>query len=229
MKLYSIRLIIFSYLSVFLFHAAVAQNSQSAQDRKESPNTSEPKTLFKVNSSNKLKSYGLSFSPIFQFGQLGPQEGGILALHLNNKWEIGGSFIGSMRHRNELYSNDLRQSFAALSVAYTPKANNLVHISFPLMIGAIRYNDGLEPRLVNSTAMPGPGRSGDYYWRYSRSAFGLQPGVNAELNVHKYIRFFVGANYRLAIGNDELPELSGLSGQIGLKVGFFNHQLPSKK
>lgn len=224
MKLYSIRPYVF-YLSMFLSNFAFAQTTLSAQDRKESKDVFETKTLFKDGSSPKIKSFGLSFSPLVQFGQLGPQQGGVLALHLNNKWEIGASFLGSMRHRNEIYSNDLRQNFSALSLAYTPNANKLVHLSFPLMIGVIHYQDA--NMMVN---LPGQGgRMNDFYWRYGRSAFGLQPGINAELNVHKYIRLFAGANYRLAIGNDELPELSGLSGQIGLKVGFFNHKISNKK
>lgn len=224
MKLYSIRPILFC-ISVFFSNVVSAQTTLSAQDRKASKEASETKTLFKDSPSFKIKSFGLSFSPLVQFGQLGPQQGGILALHLNNKWEIGASFLGSMRHRNEIYSNDLRQNFSALSLAYTPNANKLVHLSFPLMIGVIRYQD--ETMLAS---MPGPGgRFDNFYWRNARNAFGIQPGINAELNVHKYIRLFAGANYRLAIGNDELPELSGLSGQIGLKVGFFNHKISDKK
>ena len=224
MKLYSIRLTIFC-LSVFLSNVALAQTTLSSQDRKESKDASETKTLLKGGVSPKIKSFGLSFSPLVQFGQLGPQQGGILALHLNDKWEIGAGFLGSMRHSNEIYSNDLRQQFSALSLAYTPNANKLVHLSFPLMIGVIRYQD--EMMLAS---MPGPGRRYDnLYWRNGRNAFGLQPGINAELNVHKYIRLFAGANYRLAIGKDELPELSGLSGQVGLKVGFFNHKINHKK
>lgn len=224
MKLYSIRPLVFC-LSVFMSTISFAQTTLSSQDRKESKDVSETKTLFKGGSSPKIKSFGLSFSPIVQFGQLGPQQGGILALHLNNKWEIGASVLGSMRHRNEFYSNDLRQNFSALSLAYTPNANKLVHLSFPLMIGVIRYQD--ETMLAT---MPGPGgRFDNFYWRNGRNAFGIQPGINAELNVHKYIRLFAGANYRLAIGNDELPELSGFSGQVGLKVGFFNHKVNNKK
>ncbi|TBH75927.1 hypothetical protein [Aquirufa nivalisilvae] len=224
MKLYSIRPFLICCLSVFISTSSFAQTTLSAQDRKESKDASETKTLFKGGVSPKIKSFGLSFAPIVQFGQLGPQQGGILALHLNNKWEIGASFLGSMRHRNEIYSNDLRQNFSALSLAYTPNANKLVHLSFPLMIGVIRYQDD-----AILASMPGPGgRFDNFYWRNGRNAFGIQPGINAELNVHKYIRLFAGANYRLAVGNDELPELSGLSGQIGLKVGFFNQKISKK-
>lgn len=202
-----------------------AQTTLSSQEKKESKDESETKTLFKGGVSPKIKSFGLSFSPLVQFGQLGPQQGGVLALHLNDKWEIGASFLGSMRHRNEFYSHDLRQNFSALSLAYTPHANKLIHLSFPLMIGVIRYQD--ETMLAN---MPSPGgRYDNFYGRNGRNAFGLQPGINAELNVHKYIRLFAGANYRLAIGNEEIPELSGLSGQVGLKVGFFNHKVKNKK
>lgn len=224
MKLYSIRPLVFC-LSVFMSQVALAQTTLSAQDKKDAKTDSETKTLFKGGPSPKIKSIGLSFSPLVQFGQLGPQQGGALALHVNNKWEIGASFLGSMRHRNEFYSNDLRQNFSAFSLAYTPNANKLVHLSFPLLIGVIRYQDASM-----MTGMPGPGgRFDNFYWRNGRNAFGLQPGINAELNVHKYIRLFAGANYRLAIGNDEIPELSGFSGQVGLKVGFFNHKISPKK
>ena len=127
---YSIRLIA---CSLALFASTQLNAQQTVLIKQDS--TKKIQTLFQ----GKINSFGLSVSPTFQFGPMGPQAGMALALHLNNKWEIGGSFTRSLRGNRDDFAMapQLGQQFHALSIAYTAKANKLIHLSFPLLIGAI--------------------------------------------------------------------------------------------
>jgi hypothetical protein len=158
-----------------------------------------------------------------------------MALHLNNKWEIGAAFSSTLRKdRDAQITNPaLDQKFSALSIAYTAKANSLIHLSFPLLVGAITsHNTDM------SLAIPDPNtqygghrdgmRDGDRFWRGPKS-LGIQPGVQLELNVLKQVRLFGAANYRFAFGENSTSEMQGFVGSVGLKVGLFDHTWKKKK
>ncbi len=188
----------------------------------------------------KIKSFGLSVSPTFQFGAMGPQAGMSLALHLNNKWEIGGSFTKSLRGERDGYvvNDELGQQFHALSIAYTAKANKLFHLSFPLLIGAITTQREHVPiGIMEPNTQPQPNpirgghggiREGGMFWEGPKS-LGIQPGVQLELNVLKHVRVFTGANYRFALGENSTDAMQGFVGTVGLKVGLFDRGLKVKK
>ncbi len=220
---YSIRLIA---MSLVIFASTQLNAQQSVLIKRDS--TKKIQTLFQ----DKIKSFGLSVSPTFQFGSMGPQAGMSMALHLNNSWEIGGSFTRTMRtHRDEYMFGQLDQQFHALSIAYTAKANRLVHLSFPLLIGAIRTRE-FTPLLISD---PNPMYSGygahfhsDDYNQRSVS-LGIQPGVQLELNVLKHLRVFTGANYRFALGENSTAAMQGFVGTLGLKVGLFDRNIRMKK
>jgi hypothetical protein len=198
--------------------------------------TQKLQTLFQ----GKIKSFGLSVSPTLQFGSVGPQAGLSLALHLNNKWEIGGSFTRSLRGGHEDFASTpkLDQQFHALSIAYTAKANKLFHLSFPLLIGAITSRNGDTPISImdpNTPTQPNPivgGRGGirdGGMFLGGPKSLGIQPGVQLELNVLKQVRLFGSANYRFALGENSTSEMQGFVGSIGVKVGLFDRILPTKK
>ncbi len=220
---YSIRLIA---MSLVIFASTQLNAQQSVLIKRDS--TQKIQSLFQ----EKIKSFGLSVSPTFQFGSMGPQAGMSVALHLNNSWEIGGSFTRTMRsHRNDYMTGQLDQQFHALSIAYTAKANRLVHLSFPLLIGAIQTRD-ISPIAISD---PNPMYSG-YGGHYQTNDFyrrpvslGIQPGVQLELNVLKHLRVFTGANYRFALGDNSTAEMQGFVGTLGLKVGLFDRPVGKKK
>jgi hypothetical protein len=225
--LHSIRL---TTLCLGLFVA----NAQ-AQDiaiKSDSSSHQQAKTLFSSLQKNPIKSYGLSVSPIVQFGQLGTQSGMSAALHLNNSWEIGVIALRSMRDEE---SNNTPQAFHAFTVAYTPKANSLIHVSFPLAIGAIseqqiRLSDP-NPMGPNPMHMRRDFRDRDGFQMGFRGpkALGIQPGVQLELNVWKHVRLFTAANYRIALGENSTTDMQGFSGQVGLKFGVFDRKFGTKK
>lgn len=189
-------------------------------------------TLFSLKKGNGIKSWGFTAGPVLQFGQLGAQQGFNFAIHINNQWSFGAGVLGNMRggdHQNGSTTLKRRQSFSGFSLEYTPKPNSLLHISFPLMIGAIRSED---PNLFlissRNPQMGGPGFMNhdfdDDRGMFNRgpAAFGIQPGVSLELNVFKYVKLFGAINYRLAAGKNSTADMKGVSGQLGLKLGLFD-------
>ncbi len=94
---------------------------------------------------------------------------------------------------------------------YTIFSNNLVHATFPVLIGGGELEMNEYEADLNL---------GEVHF------FNVEPGVFLELNIYKYIRFNVGFTYRF-IGNVNYrnmnqSNISGFSGQIGLKFGVFN-------
>lgn len=243
-RLTAIFIFLFSSLSIF------AQNTQPTQSVKDSSKTnktesSKMKTLFSDTKTMKLKSWGVSMSAISQFGQLGPQAGMNVAFQANNKWSIGITHLQNVRKRgddNKGYCNCVimdkpETAFTAFSIEYTAKANSILHVSFPLLIGTIRTrreNIMAQPAYSSATYLPYPNGHDNDFDRNDRNAFGgpkslgIQAGVNLELNVYKYIKVFSGINYRIAAGKNSTEEMSGLSGNLGLKLGLFDQKFKKK-
>lgn len=238
-KINSIRLtfILFTLALGFSSQAQVLANTKTDSVKNERSKT-ELKTLFNLKKGNGLKSWGFTAGPVVQFGQLGVQQGINFAIHVNNQWSLGAGVLGNMRDGgNQNMSTPLkpRQSFSGFSLEYTPKPNSLIHVSFPLMIGAIRSEDpnylmNQNPQYSNTPQFGTPRPKymnhdfDDERGMFNRgpAAFGIQPGVSLELNVFKYAKLFGAVNYRFAAGKNSTEEMKGVSGQIGLKLGIFD-------
>ena len=206
--------------------------------KKNQPKT-ELKTLLSMEKGFGLKSLGFSGGMMWQFGQLGVEQGYNFAIHVNNKWSFGSGVLSNMRdrgdHRNMSTSSKPRQSFSGFQLEYTPKPNALIHVSFPLMIGRIRTED--PNRLMNqnpqynNNPQPGGHDFDDDHRKFNRGpgALGIQPGVSLEVNVFKYAKLFGAVNYRFATGEKSTEDMNGVSGQIGLKLGSFDRPVKAKK
>ena len=233
-RLYSIRQLILFLTSALIFSA----NAQETANISKTDSSSQLKTLFQIKKGNGLKSWGITAAPWVQFGQLGTQSGMNFAVHVNNNWAIGAGFLGNMRPKQDPNINTVptpRQSFSGLTIEYTPKANSLIHVSFPVMIGSIRQeNPDMMYMMATPTSLPyypQPGGMGgrmdhdrdDFYGGFNGpSAFGIQPGINLELNVFKYGKLFAGLNYRAAFGQNSTSDMKGFSGQVGATFGLFD-------
>jgi hypothetical protein len=185
---------------------------------------SEMQTLF-GKSKNKIQSVGFYIAPELSYGQFSgsftPIAGNSVMLTMNKKFAIGATVAGTFRDRN---STTTRGHFGGLKMEYTPKPDALVHVSFPLLIGAgsMSNNYGFE-------GFDRRGRHDDKYDFNRNESFVLQPGVNVETNVCKFARVFLGANYRLATNNSGYDtDLSGFSTSLGLKFGVFDYKLKKK-
>jgi hypothetical protein len=223
---------IFLQLTTTLFAQNTPAASTDSTYRKKEE-SSEMKTL--ITSKTKLNSWGVSAGIINQFGQLGHQFGINLALHANNKWSFGISKlqnIGSRNNGRPTNSEKPETMFTAISVEYTAKANSLVHLSFPFLIGSITKVDLSDPtyRLAsNSQGLNATmNHSRGYMNKGHNKSLGIQTGVNFEINVFKYGKIFTGINYRLALGKNSEQHMSGFSGNIGVKFGLFDQKIKHK-
>ena len=125
-----------------------------------------------------------------------------------------------------------RRRFNALTMEITPMANKVFHLSFPLAIGRIQQED---PMIYNYTSsmmpQPGPGHGGNWNrndpYRNGPRALGVQPGINLEVNLFKYVKVFGGANYRFAFGEEKTHGMAKAAGTIGVKVGVFDKRIRS--
>ncbi|HLO43279.1 MAG TPA: hypothetical protein VK175_03030 [Leadbetterella sp.] len=184
----------------------------------------EMQTLFDK-SKNKIQSLGFYIAPEISFGQIGgsfaPIAGNSLMLTLNKKFAVGASLSGSVRDNG---STNMSGHFGGLKIEYTPKPDALVHVSFPLLIGA--------GSTFTKGSFEGFDRRGRYNDRFDfdrNESFVLQPGVNVEANVFKYAKVFLGVNYRLSANKSGYDaDLSGFSSSLGLKFGVFDYKLKKK-
>ncbi len=95
-------------------------------------------------------------------------------------------------------------------VEYTLRPTERIHVTFPLFLGRG------EVEMDNDEGSAGLGEE---------SFFLLEPGALLEINLHKNVRFNLGATYRF-IGdmnyrNMNQHDISGLTGQVGLKLLIF--------
>lgn len=188
------------------------------------------RTLFKP---QKLKSVGLSLQSQVLFGKGGPEHGMGLQLHLNNKLSLGIASFNSVDRRGDRnggISPEPRQRFNAITLEATPMANKVFHLSFPLAIGRIQQEDPMTYNYTSSMMpQPGPGHGGSWGsndpYRNGPRALGIQPGINLEVNLFKYVKVFGGANYRFAFGEEKTRDMSGAAGTFGVKVGVFDKKV----
>ncbi|MGY6521394.1 MAG: hypothetical protein ACXIUD_06675 [Mongoliitalea sp.] len=92
---------------------------------------------------------------------------------------------------------------------YTWKPSKLVHMTFPIFVG---YG---EVQMDNEAGDAGLGEA---------NFFQIEPTALLEINLHKHVRFNVGAGYRIVSNmeyrNFNQSDISGLVGQVGLKFKF---------
>lgn len=218
----------------------------------ESPKDEKTRTLFSSmkNPAKPIKYLGLSVGSEFQYGSLAgefTQIGGVSGmLHINKKFGIGVAGYSTMNNFTPTALNaksllNLNVMYGGLKLEYTPNPNAPIHVSFPLLIGggmakvdsAGNYGDGFGNR--DRDGRGGQNQNG----RNGTNFFVIQPGINVEANVIRYLKIYAGASYRLTPsvnveGTSTLPsptagQLSGLNLSAGLKIGFFDYQLRREK
>lgn len=106
--------------------------------------------------------------------------------------------------------------YGGLSLEYTLFSNKVIHFTVPVIVGAA----GVYVYEDNNDFF-----YSDYQDIESSAAFVVEPGVNIELNVFKFMRLDLGASYRYITGTDlvylEDKDLSDLSFNATFKFGFF--------
>jgi hypothetical protein len=186
----------------------------------------------------KPESIGIYVAPEFQYGSLNGDftsfGGSSLMLMINNRFAFGVTGQRSLsntfvpKNSSPLF---VQSYFMGGKIEYALNPASAVHITFPLMIGmGVAQADSTFGKSDNWFEE----RSKGFSKRGNNYAI-IQPGVNVEANMLKFMKLFVGVNYRFSILNDNnstvLPAsaLQGLSISAGMKVGIFNYHFGKKK
>ncbi len=211
-------------LSSFMFCSVYGQENEDSQIR---TGRYEQKTLLR----NGGGVTGGFFAPGVRITEVNDQAalmvGGQLAMVLGHQFNIG-AVINVMLTENETYDylefihhqppRFLEMGYAGLLLEPVFFDRSVVHFTLPTIIGV-----GAGSR--NFYRMWEEGYY-NYYGHKSDMFFVLEPGLNVELNVARALRFFAGGSYRFVMDSDLLyndsdAQLSGLSFNFGLKVGWF--------
>lgn len=197
----------------------------------------ETQTLF---NGGRLKSWGLMVSPGLQTTQIlneqavfGQFKAGLV---LNESWTIGG-LVGATLY--DIYPNAMQAQFNVPTdfsfytyggfVEYRVRPNRLLHVAFPLALGV--YETDMDDRDFGGPDFDGPDFDNSYGDDYRMF---IEPGINLELNLHKYARLYAGVSYRAMGGpiyrDAQVPVPSNqFLVNAGLKFGVFNMASLKKK
>jgi len=199
----------------FLFLVSIFilfQNSVFAQE------DSEAKTLFSGTNSLNTQNIGFFLAPAYGITQMDGASVSLFNLRggvtFKDKITLGGYFSTSLNQINP-QSEDLPNIYmdywsAGGFLEYTVLSKKLVHLTFPLYVGVGEVEMDSESMDIEL------GES---------NFFQIEPSALLEINLHKYVRFNVGAGYRI-VGNMQYrnfdqSNMSGLVGTVGFKFGLF--------
>lgn len=198
--------------AIFIASLMFIQFNISAQE------SNETKTLFGDMKPISTENIGFFLAPSFGFTQMDGSSASLFnlrgGLSIKDKFSVGAYFSTSLNQINpesEILANVYMDYWSAGGfVEYTLLQKKIFHLSLPLYIG---YG---EVQMDNENGNTGLGES---------NFFQIEPGALLEINLHKNLRFNIGAGYRF-VGDMEYRNLnqsniSGITGYIGLKFGIF--------
>ncbi|MCD4835179.1 MAG: hypothetical protein K8R31_15380 [Bacteroidales bacterium] len=200
-----------------------------AQEQEEETKEKRGSDINTIFSETNLKFTGGFIGPEFKvsdtYDDYGLLVGGRIGAILNNDFLIGLGGYGLTTRSTFPVPNTpdttvrMSMGYGGLAMEYTLFRKKAIHFSIPVMVGAGGYSFYEENNYD------------DFWYDYNTidnsAAFIVEPGINIEFNLVKFIRFSVGASYRLVYGTnfdvvditDE--DLSNLSFNASFKFGFF--------
>ncbi|MDG1279183.1 MAG: hypothetical protein P8O16_18035 [Algoriphagus sp.] len=200
------------YSSLLIISFVFLQGKLSAQ------NNSKTESLFGDGSVLNTNDLGFFIAPAYGITQMDGSNVSIFNLrggvNFKDKVSIGGYFntsINDIKPESENLPNIYMDYWSVGGFAeYTLLAKKLVHLTFPLYMG---YG---EVQIDNEIGDVGLGEA---------NFFQIEPSALLEINLHKNVRFNLGAGYRIVgqmnYRNFDQSDLSGFTGYAGLKFGLF--------
>ena len=153
---------------------------------------------------------------------------------LNHNWSVGlaGSFVANTnylyfpdiydQYSNQMVKARLGGGFGSFLVEYTLLPRSVVHVSFPLMIGG-GYLAYYDENLSYTSGYPYDHR--DCQTIDEDFCFVVEPGIRAEFNIIKKLRFGIGVSYRyspdLKLVNTNAGLINQFTGRLSLRFGKF--------
>lgn len=201
--------------SVFYIFSLVFAFSQHTVTAQENPKAN---TLFGNEAPIQTKDLGFLIAPSFGVTRL---DGGSAALfnlrggvNIKDKVSLGGYFNTSL---NDVFNESETIPGVYLDywtvggfIEYTLSSKRIFHLTFPLYLG---YG---EVEMDNEFGSAGLGET---------NFLQIEPAALLELNLHKFVRFNLGAGYRFVgemnYRNFNESDISGLTAYFGLKLGLF--------
>jgi hypothetical protein len=191
---------------------AFAHSNVSAQE------TDETKTLFGSGKSIRTENIGFFVAPAYGITQMDGSTTSLFnlrgGLNVKNKFSVGAYFSTSLNQiipESEIVPNVYMDYWSAGGFfEYTILEKKAFHVTLPLYIG---YG---EVQMDNENGNASLGES---------NFFQIEPSALLEVNLHKYVRFNIGAGYRFVgdmnYRNFNQSDISGLTAYVGLKFGLF--------
>jgi len=198
-------------IKLLILFCALVFNTKAQPDE-------ETKTVF----GNKNLKMGYFVNPYCQFGEIAGSTAvlpGIGAgIIINNKLTLGLTYKFIVNENTPVGETDstlyLDQKFFGLKCEYSVFPEKAVHFNLQLETGI----GHTELDLKDSYEF-GDAPSSDVSFAY------LEPGVALEINIWKYIKLNLAANYRIVsdVSFRSLSEKNfmGINGSVGLKIGIF--------
>ncbi len=197
---------------------------------------------------SKPKYIGFYIAPEYQYGQTGGAFNGFTGssamLIVNKKVAIGVTAATNVQDNFSPTSVSpllLRSSFGGAKIEYTPRPNAAVHLTFPLVIGmgvaqadsatyvgSIKETNTGGGKEHNGKGNDNGGFGGNGERGISADYFVVQPGVQLETNLARFVKLYAGVNYRVGFATETIASplskttMSGVSANVGLKVGLFD-------
>lgn len=222
------RISLIAIVAVFQASTLVAQDVIQKGPYKRAKQENDVKTLF-----DSKGSFGGFLGFNMKVGDVNGQSalllGGSISSVFSSKVNIGLAGYGLTTHvdgdtydqEGELYQLDM--GYGGLLIEPVIANKEVVHLTVPLILGAggagLRRDRFPRPQDPN-------GNNDNYYYHHESDAFVvIEPGLNVEINLMQNIRMGIGASYRYIYDNDleglSDSELSGFTGNIGFKFGWF--------
>jgi hypothetical protein len=186
----------------------------------------------------KIRNFGLYIAPEFQYGQsnatLNSYVGNSTMIIFNKRFALG---VAGYRSVTDAFSPKgvtplvMRTAFGGGKIEYTLRPDAVVHVSFPLLIGAgFARVDSANVRRGRDDNR----HDFDDNETNSNKAqfFVVQPGINLETNLLRNIKIFAGVNYRITskIGTTTTivptDALQGFGMSAGVRMGIFDIKKP---
>lgn len=150
-------------------------------------------------------------------------------LIINHNFTIGFSGSGWTNPNSMYYCHVtdtagayLEGGFGRLLLEFTPNPKSAVHVTFPLMIGG-----GGASYITDDEYWEWDDNEWDTYHKNLDTDvfFSVEPGIRAEVNIFKFMRFNAGFSYRWVTGlemiNTPGDMMNNFSATAGLKFGKF--------
>jgi hypothetical protein len=178
----------------------------------------EAKTLLGGRHFIALKDAGFYVAPAYGLTRIDGSTASLLHLrsgiNFKDKFSLGGYYNRSINQiipQSETLNNVYLDYWTVGGfVEYTLLSKKVVHFTFPLFAG---YG---EVEMDNEMGDAGLGET---------NFVQIEPSALLEVNVHRHVRFNLGAGYRwvgpMNYRNFDRTDMSGLVGYVGLKFGLF--------